>query len=114
MSMSDGRWRAGLLERVGARKRVLLEASIDDAGDGWIGRQVHLEQLGPDRVTDQADIRDRNAIAVAVAAGLRVAAEVGFKRRKRFADPVADPLEARRLVELELFFEIAAHARHDQ
>src|SRR5207249_9768070 len=99
--MRTGLWRARLLERVGARKRVLLKTSIDDARDGRIGRQIHLEQLGPDRVTDQADIRHRDAIAMAVAAGLRVATEVGFERAKRLAEPMADPFEARRLVELE-------------
>src|SRR5262245_47489186 len=104
--MRTGLRRARLLERVGACKRVLLEASVDDARDGRIGPQIHLEQLGADRVTDQADIRHRDALAVAVAAGLRVATEVSFERRERFAEPVADPLEPCRLVELELFFKI--------
>src|SRR5262245_31851430 len=112
--MYAGLRRARLLERMRARKRVLLEASIDDASDGRIGHQIHLEQLGPDRVADQADVRDRHAIAMAVAAGLRIAAEMGLKRGERLAKPVADPFEARRLVKLELALEIVAHARYDQ
>src|SRR2546423_5097989 len=98
--MRAGLRRAWLLERVGACKGILLEAAVDDARDGRVGRELHVEQLGADRVADQADVRHGNAVAVAKASGLRVAAEMGLERRERLAKPMLNPFEARRLVEL--------------
>src|SRR4051812_19090619 len=113
-SVDAGLGRAGLLERMGACEGILLEAGVDDARDGRVGREIHVEQLGADRVADQADVRHGGTVAMAEATSLRVTAEVGLERRERLAEPVLNPFEARRLVELELAFEIVAHARHDQ
>jgi hypothetical protein len=41
--------RAWLLERMGACEGVFLEAGIDDACDGRVGREIDVEQLGADR-----------------------------------------------------------------
>src|SRR4030095_6990591 len=107
--MSAGLGRAWLLERMSACEGVFLEADIDDACDGRIGREIDVEQLGADGMADHADVCHGDAVAMAVAAGLRVAAEVSLKRRKRLAGPMLNPFEACRLVELELAFEIVAH-----
>src|SRR5262245_24326107 len=70
------------LKRVRAAEGIVLQAGVDDACNGRVGREVHVEQLGTDRVTDQADVRHGNAVAVAEATGLRVATEMGLERRE--------------------------------
>src|SRR5262245_33716653 len=106
------RRRARLLERMRAREGVDLEAFLDDPRHGRIGLEIDLEQFRADRVGDEADVGQRDLVAVAVAAGLLVAAEMGLERGERLVAPVADPFQPRRLVELELMFEIIAHPRH--
>src|SRR4051794_26680 len=105
-SMGAGLGRAWLFERVGACEGIFLEAGVNDACDGRIRREIHVEQLGADRVTDQTDIRHCDAVAVAEAARLWVAAEMGLECRERLAEPMLNPFEARRLIKLELAFEI--------
>src|SRR2546423_13861642 len=100
--MDAGLGRAWLLERMGACEGLFLEAGVDDACDGRIGREIHVEQLGADRVADQADVCHGDPVAMAEATGLRIAAEMGFERRERLAEPMLNPFEARRLVQLEL------------
>src|SRR5215510_14062522 len=100
--MGAGLRRAWLLERMGACEGIFLEAGVDDACNCGVGRELHVEQLGADRVADQADVRHGDAVTVAETAGLLVAAEMGLERRERLAEPMLNPFEARRLVELEL------------
>src|SRR5215467_13406945 len=113
-SMRDRLRGARLLERMRACKGVLCKTGANDTRHRRVRLEVDVEQLGSDRVAHQADVRSRHCVTVAVAPGLRIATEMGLERRERLRDPVPDPLEALRLVELELVFEKVAHPRHDQ
>ena len=97
-----------------AREGVLPQAGVNDARHGRIGREVDLEQSCADRVARQADVGDGDRLAVAVAAGLPVAAQMRLQRRQRLAAPVPDPFEAGGLIELEFLLEVVAHPRHDE
>jgi hypothetical protein len=61
----------------------------------------------------EADVGERDRVAVAIAAGSSVF-QVRFERGQRSGVPMLAPFDARRLIELEFVFQIFAHARHDQ
>src|SRR5450759_3315604 len=58
------RRRARLLERMGAREGIVLHAGRNDAGDGRIRRQIDLEEVRPRRLTGEADIGQRDMLAL--------------------------------------------------
>src|SRR5215470_1018788 len=108
------RLRARLLERMSARERVELEALRDDALERGKGRRVALEELRADGVRRDADVGERRPIAMAEPAGLRLAGKMRLDRPRALVEPVPDPLQPLRLVDLELVAEVVADPRHDQ
>ena len=60
----------------------------------------------------EADVGERDRVAVAIAAG--GVFQVCFEHGQRGRVPMLAPFDARRLIELEFVFQIFAHARHDQ
>src|SRR5262245_19938085 len=107
-----GLGRARLARRMRAREGVVLHAGIYDAAHGRERRQVVLVEIGTRSLARQADVGDGDGVAVAVAAGLLGPREIGFQRLERSAEPVLDPFEPRRLIEVELVLEIFAYPRH--
>src|SRR5262245_43119600 len=97
---------------MGPGEGVVLHAGIDDAPHGRKRREVEFEQTCPYRLARQADVGERDSVAMAIAAGLRGGCEIGLQCLERRPDPGVDPLEPCRLVELELVLEIFAHSRH--
>ena len=61
------------------------------------------------RLAREADVGERDRVAVAIAAGGGVF-EVRFERDERSGVPMLAPFDARRLIELEFVFQIFAHA----
>ena len=61
----------------------------------------------------EADIGERDRVAVAIAAGGGVF-QVRFERGQRGRVPMPAPFDAGRLIELEFVFQIFAHTRHDR
>src|SRR5436305_8922446 len=112
--MRAARRRTGLLERVSRRERIDLKTIVDDPRDGRERLEVDLEQPRAHRLADDADVADRRALADAKPPGPLIARQVTFERGQSFAYPMADPLRARRLVELQFVGEIIAYARHHQ
>ena len=65
------------------------------------------------RLAREADVGERDCVAVAIAAGGGVF-QVCFERGQCGGVPMLAPFDARRLIELEFVFQIFAHVRHDQ
>ena len=61
----------------------------------------------------EADVGERDRVAVAIAAGGGVF-KVRFECDERGRVPMLASFDAGRLIELEFAFQIFAHARHDQ
>src|SRR3954469_5714763 len=83
LSMRLLRRRAGLLERVRSGERLVLPASVDDALHRRIRRDVALEIESADRIAGEADVGERDLIAMAVTAGLLRACQIGLQRLER-------------------------------
>src|SRR5580692_9516682 len=66
---SRRRWRAGLAQRVGTGEGVEGGAGVDDAGHGRKRRQIDGEEFRPGGVAGEADVRDGDGVAVAIAPG---------------------------------------------
>src|SRR5664280_3761182 len=77
LSMRSGRrGRAGLLHRMCAREGVVLHAGVDDALDGRVRRDVDLEIGRARRLAGEADVRDGDLVALAIAPGLLRGGEI--------------------------------------
>jgi len=76
-------------------------------------RGVNREEFCSCRLAREADVGERDRVAVAIAAGGGVF-KVRFECDERGRVPMLAPFDAGRLIELELVFQIFAHARHDQ
>src|SRR5205807_3613557 len=100
---SDGHWSlmtgrgAGLLERMRGGECVDLHAGVDHARERRIGLEVDAEEAGARGLAREANVADGRLLAAAEAAGHAVVRQVALDRIERFADPVADPFQARRL-----------------
>src|SRR5215831_14987677 len=99
---------------MGAGEGVVFHALVDDPPYRRKRGGVELVEIGAGSLAGQADVGNRDRIALAVAAGLLAAGEVGLQRRERRADEIMDELEPRRLVDLELVLEIFAYPWHQQ
>ena len=107
--------RAGLLERMGAGKSIVLGARRSDASDGRVWREIDLEEIRACDLTGKANVRDCDLVALTISAGFL------FGRRDalpaRSAPPGANAgahFMHARFVDLEFVRQILAHARHDQ
>ena len=76
-------------------------------------RGVNREEFCSCRLAREADVGERDRVAVAIAAGGGVF-KVRFECDERGRVPMLAPFDAGRLIELEFAFQIFAHARHDQ
>src|SRR5688572_13924887 len=85
-------------------------ARVVHRADAGVGRHVDLEALGVGDLGDEADVRDRGRVAEAERAGSALG-EHGLERVEPFAYPVAVPVVAPRLVDLELLREVLQHAQ---
>src|ERR1700733_16317664 len=99
------RWRAWLLQRMGAREGVYLRQLIGDPREGRERRGVDIEEFRARRLARDADIGELDLVTVAITPGLR-ALQMRFERGQRRPVPMLAPFGPRRLVELELVFEI--------
>src|ERR1700730_11891891 len=106
--------RARLFERVRGGERLDLHAGVDNARERRMGLEVDAEEAGPRGLAREADVADGRLLAAAEAAGHAVVRQMALDRVERFGDPVADPFQSRRLVELELVLEVSADARDPQ
>src|SRR5262245_57513750 len=93
--------RPGLAQRMRARKGVVLHAAVVDARHGRKRLDVDLDVLRADHLAGEADVGERDAVAVAMAAGLLLVREVAFECAQRLGLPVPDPGRYLTLVELE-------------
>ena len=73
-----------------------------------------MKKLRAGHVAREADVGERDRVAVAIAPGLLLAREMRLERPQRLPAPVLAPLGAGRLVELVLMLEKFAHPRHHQ
>src|SRR6266849_5751907 len=78
-------------------------ASVVDAHHALVGLNWALEQLRRRHLRDEADVRDRRAVAVAEPAGGILFGEELFHCLKAGAEPMPDPCRFRGLVDLEDF-----------
>src|ERR1700746_2505829 len=94
-------------ESVNGRQRVCDPRKIGK----WRG--VDVEELGAGGLAGETNVRERDRVAVAIAARPR-ATQMCLQSGERGNVPVLTPLGPCRLVELEFVLQIFAHARHDQ
>src|SRR6266850_2166172 len=104
-----------MLERVGGGEGVALHAFVVHAHHGRHARGIAVE-IGEraDHLGGEADVGDRQRVAVAVAAGLLLLREMaldGFEGRQ---GPVREPEIAARFFYLHFLFKEIAHPGHDQ
>ena len=74
---------------------------------------VSTEKNFARRLAREADVGERDRVAVAIGSGGGVF-QVLFERGERGRVPMLAPFDAGRLIELEFVFQIFANARHDQ
>src|SRR5713101_7878815 len=89
-------------------------ASVVDAHHALVGLNWALEQLRRRHLRDEADVRDRRAVAVAEPAGGILFGEELFHCLEAGAEPMLDPCRFRGLVDLEDVRQVIADARHDR
>src|SRR5713226_3198803 len=89
-------------------------ASVVDAHHALVGLNWALEQLRRRHLRDEADVRDRRAVAVAEPAGGILFGEELFHCLEAGAEPMLDPCRFRGLVDLEDVRQVIADARHDE
>ena len=94
-------------ESIDCRERICDPRKI------WKRRGVDVEELGAGGLAGETNVRERDRIAVAIAAGGGTA-QMRFQSGERGNVPMLSPLGPCRLVELEFVLQIFAHARHDQ
>ena len=94
------RRRAGLLQRMRPRERLVLHAGVGDALEGRERREIDLEEARARRLAGEADVGDGDAVAVGVFAG-RLVLQMGLERGQRGAVPVLRPFRDGGLVDLE-------------
>ena len=70
------------------------------------------KNFAPAVLAREADVGERDRVAVAIAAGGGVF-QVRFERGQGGRVPMLALFDARRLIELEFVFQIFAHTRHD-
>src|SRR5438105_935288 len=104
-----------MLERVGGGEGVALHALVVHAHHARHARGIAVE-IGErgDHLGGEADVGDRQRVAVAVAAGLLVLREMaldGFEGRQ---GPVREPQIAPRFLDLQLFLKIGPDSRSNQ
>src|SRR6478609_4257553 len=108
------RRRAGLLERMGPSKCVVLGASLGDSFDCRVWRQVDFEEICACHLTRQADVRKRYLLALTIGAGVLLGRQMLFETRQRRLMPMLRPCLYSGFIDLELMREILAHARHNE
>src|SRR6478736_4739023 len=106
--------RAGLLERVGARKSIILHARRSDTSDGRVWRQIDLEEIRACGLTGNANVRDCDLVALTVSAGFLFGRKMLFQRAQRRLVPMLGPFHDARFIDFKFMREILAHARNDQ
>src|SRR5438105_785096 len=96
-----------LLQRMGTAEGLELHAFVIDAHDGRYARGVAIE-VGEraDHLRGDADIGDRELVAVAEAAGLLLAPKVALDRFQRPHGPVREPAVACRFVLAHLLLQV--------
>src|SRR5712664_4313718 len=96
------------------RESILFQASRGDARDVGGGLRPAIEKLAADRMADEADVGERDRIAATIASRHAVVRQMRFQRLVALDEPVPDPPQPRRLVQLELLLKKIANARNDQ
>jgi hypothetical protein len=76
-------------------------------------RGVDREEFCSRGLAREADVGERDRVAVAIAAGSSVF-QVRLQGGQRDGVPMLAPFDALRLIELKFVFQIFTHARHDQ
>ena len=107
------RRRTRLFQRVREGEGVDRRERIGDPGEIRKRRGVDREEFCSRRLAREADVSERDRVAVAIAAGSGFF-QVRFERSERSRVLILAPFDAGRLIELEFALQIFAHARHDQ
>src|SRR5712664_1765691 len=104
-----------MLERVGGGEGVGLHAFVVHAHHGRHARGIAAE-VGEraDHLGGEADVGERQLLAVAVAAGLLVLREMALDRLERDQGPVREPEIAPRLLDFQFFLEIGSDSWSNQ
>src|SRR5207302_4050453 len=104
-----------MLERVGVGERLFLHAFVVHAHHARHARGIAVE-IGEraDHLGGEADVGDRELLAVAVAAGLLLPREMALDRFEGRQGPVREPQIAPRLLDFQLFFKIGPDSRSNQ
>jgi hypothetical protein len=113
ISLGQTRRCTRLFQRVRAGEGVDHRERISDPGEIRKWRGVDRKEFCSRGLAREADVGERDRVAVAIAAGGSVF-QVRFERGQRGRVPMLAPFDAGWLIELEFVFQIFAHARHDQ
>jgi hypothetical protein len=92
---------------VGASEGVDRRERISDPGEIRKRRGVDREEFYSRRLAREADVGERDRVAVAMAAGGGVF-QVRFERGQRGRVPMLAPFDAGRLIELEFVFQVGS------
>src|SRR5262245_33308110 len=88
---SDGLGCTRLAQRMGAGDALVGKAQLDDAPDGWMAVDIAAEIAHAHTVAHEADIGERQAVAMAIGARLLLAAKAGFIGIEALFHPVESP-----------------------
>src|SRR6267378_7654743 len=104
-----------MLEGVGGGEGVARHAFVVNAHHGRHARGIAVE-IGEraDHLGGEADVGERERVAVAVAAGLLVLREMALDRLERGQGPVREPEVAARLLDFQFFLEIGSDSWSNQ
>src|SRR4029450_10013258 len=97
-----------------ASEGIDLVQIVDDALHGWIGREFAFEIGCAHGLAGKANVRDRDRIALTIAAGLLRTRKMRFQSRQRGRMPVVTPLQDACFVDLLFTRKIFAPTRSDQ
>src|SRR5689334_5193227 len=96
------------------RERLVLPTEIDNPPHRRERREVAFKIERADCIPGETDIRDGDLVAMAIAAGLLRAGEIGFERLECRLMPVMAPFLHAGFVDLVFVREKLADARYDK
>src|SRR5258708_3543232 len=103
-----------LLARMRFGKGRYAHAGLVNAHHALVGLERAFEQLRRRHLRDEADVRDRRAVAMAELAGRVLLREQLLHRLEAHAEPMLDPRRFRCFIEFEHVRQVIADARHDE
>src|SRR6266513_3432840 len=103
----------GLFRRLRTVESFDFHAFPENAHDRRQARSLNIEKLRPEDLGNQADVSERNLIAVAETAGFTFFREMRFQGLQRIGGPVREPFVARLLVLMHFALVVSSGTRWD-